>query len=92
MEGRYIEFADGTTMAGDVGYAGAGLWLYTEETDIPSACRILDNRERTRKIIYHYGEMSETYEGFNRIEFMSVDNGKVKVMMTRSETTGGEEK
>ena len=66
--GRRIILKDGTTFEDSgCGYADGFLWCYITGLTLQDVVQTMMNPEKTVKIVYEYGEMSDTYEGFTNM-------------------------
>ena len=71
MEGRRTRFSDGTTWENcNAGYADGFLWLYTDGVTLMEALPVVTDAEATETIVYEYGNMSDTYEGFTHLKMI----------------------
>lgn len=86
MSGRKIILADGTEYdKGECGYADGVLWCYLP-TGIGLAKAFLDfsSHGKTETIVFTYGEMSDTYNGFTDLQgLMKTYDGKINVSLKR---------
>ena len=84
-EGRRIILADGTEIAGDAGYSDGFLWCFLKDCTMIQAAAVFMDPEKIAVIIYRYGEMQDTYEGFTVCRVLSADaDGKVSVCMEKA--------
>lgn len=76
--GRRVIFKDGTTIEnGSAGYSAGCLWLNLPGYTMAQAAALVFDPEKTDKIVYEYGQMSDEYEGFTNCTslFVEVDSG-----------------
>ncbi len=87
MEGQRIILADGTTIEnGRAGYSSGFLWLWFGGMTLQEAALIFFDPSMTSEIIFQYGEMQDTYEGFTSCIQLSIDvDGQISVCMKRGE-------
>lgn len=85
MEGQRLIMKDGTTIEnGRCGYSEGHLWCWITGYTMQEAAGIFLDPEKTDKITYQYGEMSDEYEGFTDCINLFVDNdGKVSACLVR---------
>ena len=81
MEGQRIILKDGTTIEnGKAGYAEGFLWLSLPGYTMQQAAALAFDDDKTDRIIFHYGEMEDTFDGFtNCVNIMSDFDGLVSV-------------
>ena len=87
MNGRKITLADGTVYdEGECGFADGVLWCYLPTgIDLTQAFMSFANPEKTSTIVFSYGEMSDTYNGFTDMQgIMKTYDGKVNVSLKRA--------
>ena len=85
--GRRLILADGMTIEnGRCGYSDGHLWCWIAGYSMQNAALIFFDSNKTYRIVYEYGEMSDTYENFTVCTNMMVDNdGMVSVCLTRGD-------
>lgn len=85
MTGRRLILADGTKLEeAEAGYASGNLWCWIPNCSMATAFGLFTNPNRTRKIIFQYGEMQDEYNGFTTCTNVSVDpDGRASVCMTK---------
>lgn len=86
MPGRKLILNDGTILEGsEAGYADGFLWLYLVGLSIQQAAAIAFNPDKTRKIIFQYDTMQDTYDGFTDCVdiHMNYDGSQVAVCMKK---------
>ena len=83
--GRRLILMDGTTIEnGEAGYAGGFLWLYFTGYTIAEAAGIFTDPEKTGRIVFQYGQMEDTYDGYTDCRALNMDgDGKVSVCLTK---------
>lgn len=66
MAGRKLVLADGTEYSeGECGYAEGVLWCYLPQgTGMNEAFTVFSDKNKTNRIIFHYGEMQDEHIGF----------------------------
>ena len=87
MEGRRIILNDGTTLeGGEAGYSQGFLWIYLHGYTMMQAAMLFFDPEKTARIVFQYGEMENTYEGFTNCININIDvDGRLSVCMTRED-------
>ena len=85
MEGRQLILNDGTTIdGGEAGYADGFLWMWFGGMTLQEAAALVFDPVKTEKIIFQYGEMQDTYDGFTSCRSISINtDGRISVCMTR---------
>ena len=85
MEGQRLILNDGTIIEGGrAGYADGFLWLYLTEITMMQAAQMFFDQDKTQRIEYQYGEMSDVYEGFTVCRSIISDaEGQISVCMVR---------
>lgn len=71
-----------TMIEGEAGYAKQKLWLYITGKTIKDVCELLFAPEMTDRIEFHYGSLYAVYEGFNKVELISDDEGAISVRLS----------
>ena len=85
MHGVRLILKDGTTIEnGRAGYAEGTLWLYLPGFTMPDAAAIAFDYQKTERIEFQYGEMSDTYSGFTTCRGLMAREGEIAVCMTRA--------
>ena len=84
MEGQRLILNDGTTIEpGRAGYAQGFLWLYFVGT-MQQAASLFFDPSKTSRIVFQYGEMQDTYDGFTTCMNIGADvDGNISVCMTK---------
>lgn len=86
MEGQRLILNDAVTIEnGLAGYSDGYLWLYFTGYTLQHAAELFFNQELTAKIVFEYGEMSDTYTGFTECTGLQITDGMVSVSMKRGE-------
>lgn len=84
MEGQRLILNDETVIEnGRAGYSSGFLWLWLPGLTMQDAAIIAFNEGKTGKIIFQYGEMEDTYEGFTRCTRLIENENEIAVCMTR---------
>lgn len=82
--GRRLVLNDGTTIEnGDAGYSSGYLWMWVPDMTMQEAAKTFLDPEKTKKVIFEYGEMADTYEGYTACTHLSVTDGKVTICLTK---------
>lgn len=69
---------------GSCGYANGCLWCWVTGFTMAEAAAIFFDSEKTAKIVYEYGEMSNEYDGFTNCTNLFIDDdGKVSACLKR---------
>ena len=86
--GQRLIFADGTTIEnGRCGYSDGHVWCWVTGYSMQNAALIFFDANKTYRIIYEYGEMSDTYENFTNCVNLMVDNdGMISVCLTKGDS------
>ena len=88
MEGRRLILADGTTIEnGEAGYSSGYIWMWVPEMTMPEAAAIFLDPEKTKRILFQYGDMEDEYTDFTVCTYLSVVDEKVTVCMTKGGNT-----
>ena len=87
MEGQRLILNDGTIIEdGSAGYADEFLWLYLQGYSMTQAAFLFLNADKTWKIVYQYGDMEKTYEGFTVCTYIQMDDeNTLSVCMKRAD-------
>ena len=87
MEGRQIVLNDGTVIPnGEAGYSEGFLWCWFAGYTIQQAASLFFDANKTSRIVFQYGDMSDTYEGFTVCVNLGVNaDGQVSVCLTEAE-------
>ena len=90
MSGRKIIFGDGSEIAGgECGFDAGILWCYNVGTDIFDVTSFFSDKNKTKKIVFIYGDQKDTYEGFTEILTAIKDyNGVVKIALREGMNNG----
>ena len=85
MEDQRLIMKDGTTIEnGRCGYSEGHLWCWITGYTMQQAAAIFFDPDKTGKIVYEYGEMSDEYAGFTVCVNLFIDaDGKVSVCLVR---------
>lgn len=85
MDGQRLLLMDGTTIdGGTAGYASGFLWCWFTGYTLQEAAQIFFDPTKTGRIVFQFGEMSETYEGYTNCTSISIDiDGRVSVCMKK---------
>lgn len=88
MEGLRLILNDTVTIEnGLAGFSQGFLWLYFSGYTIQQAAALFFDSEMTQKIVFEYGEMSDTYEGYTECRGITIDgDNQVSVCMVRGVT------
>lgn len=83
--GQRLILMDGTTIEdGSCGYSTGCLWCWVHGYTMTEAAQIFFDPSKTGRIIFEYGEMSDTYEGFTNCTNLFIDtDGQVSVCLTK---------
>ena len=79
---------DGTIIeGGKAGYSEGFLWLYFTGYTLQQAAIIAFDGSKMSHIVFEYGEMSKTYDGFTVCINLNIDiDGNISVCMKRGES------
>lgn len=84
MEGLRLILNDETVIEnGRAGYSSGFLWLWMPGLTMQDAAMIAFDAEKTEKIVFQYGEMSDEYEGFTRCTRIMEEEFEIAVCLTR---------
>ena len=85
MKGQRLIMNDGTIIEnGSAGYAEGCLWLKLPGYTMQQAAALAFDDEKTSRVVFQYGEMSDTYEGFTNCVNINQDyDGLVSVCMKK---------
>lgn len=86
MKGRRLILNDDTVIEnGEAGLSSANnLWVWFTGRTMMEAAAIFFNPGKTERIIFQYGEMEDTYEGYTNCTNINIDaNGMMHVCLTR---------
>ena len=83
--GQRLILADGTQIEnGRCGYSDGHLWCWVNGFTMPQAAQLFFDPAKTDRIVYEYGEMSDTYEHFTNCTNLMIDSdGMISVCLTR---------
>ena len=71
-----LKLNDGTVIEdGQAGLAQGILWLWFTGYTMAQAAGIFLDPAKTSRIVFEYGEMSDTFEGFTDCTILQIDNG-----------------
>lgn len=85
MEGqRLILNNDITIENGTAGYSAGFLWCYFTGFTLAETAAMFLNTANTARIVFQYGEMEDTYEGYTNCTTLATDaDGRISVCLTR---------
>ena len=87
MTGRRIVLADGQRLENAVaGYSDGFLWVHVPAITEQECVPIFTNKAKTETIVFQYGEMQDTYNGFTQMVRI-LPGEEVSVCMTTPKTT-----
>lgn len=82
--GRRLILMDGETIEdGSCGYSEGRLWCWLPGFTMQEAAETFFNPEKTGRITFEYGEMSDVYEGYTNCVNIFADADKINVCMIR---------
>ena len=83
--GQRLILNDGTVIEGGrCGYSSGNLWCWVNGYTMFEAAGIFFDAEKTVKIVYEYGEMSDEYDGFIRCTNLFIDeDGQISACLKR---------
>ena len=89
--GQRLILADKTTIEnGAAGYAEGFLWCYLTGVSMAEAGALFFNPAKTSRIVFEYGEMSDTYEGMTECRLIRMDtDGQISICMAKGSETDG---
>ena len=70
---------------GEAGLADNLLRLWIPGMSMMQAARIVFDSEKTKRIVFEYGEMQDVYEGYTECENIMNDEGVISVCMRKGE-------
>lgn len=84
MEGRQLVLNDGTVIpGGEAGGAEGFLWCWFTGYTIQQAASLFFDANKTSRIVFQYGDMSDTYDGYTNCVNLGVNaDGRVSVCLT----------
>ena len=84
-DGRRLILNDGTTIEnGEAGFAEGFLWLRLPGYTMQQAASIFFDSSKTERIVFEYGEMTDTYDGFTVCVNINVNiDGMASVCLVR---------
>lgn len=84
-EGQRLIFDDGTVIEdGRCGYSDGHLWCWITGYTMQQAAAVFFDPEKTAKIVYEYGEMSDEYDGYTNCTSLMINNdGQVSACLVR---------
>lgn len=79
---------DGTIIEnGTAGFAQGFLWLWFTGYTMAQAAQTFLDPAKTSRIVFEYGQMSDTYEGFTDCTVLMIDaDGRVSVCLKKGES------
>ena len=85
QQGKRLIFNDETVIEdGTAGYSEGFLWCWITGFSMQQAAQVFFDPEKTEKIIFEYGGLSDTYTGFTNCINISINvDGLVSVCMTK---------
>ena len=85
MTGRRLILNDDTCIEdGAAGYADGRLWCWITGFTMQQAAQIFFDTEKTSRIDFQYGSMTDTYDGYTNPVNLFIDNGgKISVCLTK---------
>ncbi len=84
MEGTRLFLNDGTIIEnGRAGYAEGLLWLYMPGYTMQDAAAIAFDHQKTERIEFQYGEMTDTYSGFTVCRGILARENEIAICMAR---------
>lgn len=88
MSGRRLILNSNITIEnGTAGCSDGSLWLYFAGYTLQEAATMLFDPANTASIVFQYGEMEDTYEGYTNIRILSVDtDGNISVCLKKGES------
>lgn len=80
--GQRIILKDETVLEdGRCGFSEGLLWCWIKEMTMQQAAEIFFDPNKTGKITYEYGEMSDEYEGFTSIQSLTKQYDEIAVCL-----------
>lgn len=85
--GERLILNDGTQIEnGRCGYSDGHLWCWVKDFTMMQAAQVFFDPNKTNRIVYEYGEMSDTYENFTNCTNLMIDSdGIISVCLTRGD-------
>jgi hypothetical protein len=86
-DGQRLKLNDGTTIEGGAaGYSNGFLWCYFSGYTMPRVASLFFDPAKTSRIVFEYGEMSDTFTGFTECVSINTDaDGNNSVCLKRGE-------
>lgn len=82
MEGRQLILNDGTIIPnGEAGLSGGFLWLYLPGYTIQQAAAVAFDSNKTSVIVFDYGDLTDTFNGFTSCVNISAEDGQSSVCL-----------
>lgn len=82
--GRRLILNDGTVLENaQAGYASGVLWCYVPGITMQQAAALFFDPAKTQKIIFQYGEMEDTWEGFTVPVAMLQDEFQISISLRK---------
>lgn len=82
--GRRLIFLDETTIENaSCGYASGCLWCWFPGYTMQEAAAICFDPDKTGKIVFEYGEMSDEYDGFTVCTNLFIEDDKISACMKK---------
>ena len=84
--GQRLILMDGTIIEdGHCGYSEGHLWCWVTGYTMVQAAAIFFDPDKTGKIIYEYGEMSDEYDGYTNCTNLFIDyDGQVSACLVKA--------
>ena len=73
----------GDLVVGTCGAASGHLWIDVYDVSLADCAMIFDNPDNTRHMEFHYGEMTDVFEGYTALTYLSREEDYVKVCMKK---------
>ena len=85
MTGRRLILNDGTEIEnGEAGFADGFLWCYITGYTLPAAASVFFDANKTRRIVFQYGDMEDVYDGYTNCTNLMIDaGGNISVCMKK---------
>lgn len=90
MTGRRIRLNNGVTYEDSTcGYADGFLWCYILNHTLQEVASTFFDTTATSKIVFEYGTMSDTYEGYTFVRFMQSSETGCEICLIKQASAGG---
>ena len=84
MEGLRLILGDGTVIEnGRAGLADGFLWLRFPDSTMQETAMIVFDTEKTQRIVFQFGEMSDEYIGYTICKSIMADNDRISACMVK---------